>query len=230
MKSFRTISLIAIALFSLPTISNAAVEEEATGNPKFSPLNIKRLDESWINPNFNPATYNTVAIELGEFDYRPGKTEPMRLSRHDNYTLPDQEKARMEEMVAEVFTEQLKQLKHYRFVDIADATKDTLVVHLRLEDVVNNVPDRLSLPYRIDSFVNEFGASTIALELKDHATNTRQFLGKVRDEVDVISNFGGLVQLERADLITARQRTKTHMRRWAKRISRGIDKMVVAAR
>ena len=94
----------------------------------------RQLDRAWVNPEFNPSNYNSIAVEWGDFEYRPGKNRfDPRWDNQENYTMPERTRAKLEQDAVTAFTKQLNKLEGFKVVDSADADNNTLTVKLQLK-------------------------------------------------------------------------------------------------
>ena len=128
-------------------------------------------DEAWARAGLDLSIYTKVKLESAGIEYRPGGESSalwaVQRSRSGPYEVTEAQKARLEEIVRDVFLEELREGQKYAIVD--EPGPDVLVVRGRLLDVVSYVPPE---PVgRADVFLNRVGEATLVVEFRDSITD-----------------------------------------------------------
>lgn len=128
-------------------------------------------DEAWARAGLDLSVYTKVKLESAGIEYRPGGESSalwsVRRSGSGPYEVTEAQKTRLEEIVREVFLEELREGQKYTVVD--EPGPDVLIVRGRLLDVVSYVPPE---PVgRTDVFLNRVGEATLIVEFRDSITD-----------------------------------------------------------
>jgi hypothetical protein len=212
------VGLIGLVLVLAPNaIANVG---EGTNHAPFQSVETKHLDEAWAHPDFEPKNYQEVAIAWEQFDFRPGAERYVHRGRIRNYELTDEAKALIEDQAKAVFKQQFELLQNVKLVDIEDVDAQTLIVNLRIEDFVNNVPDRHQRQGLDLLLLRRFGEATLNIEFEDGGNDGILFQGHIRQNIEPLG-----IDFQRGDMINARRLTKLKLQRWAKGLRKNIDDM-----
>ena len=164
--------LFAVVLFT-GCASEPSVQEGPDAEITFDGLH--RVDNSrmklvWIKPDLDLSGYNKLYLVGADFEYRAVKgvsgTSRMSSSRSE-FPMDERQKAKLEEVAAEVFDAELAKSKHYEIV--TEPGVDVLELKGALLDVVSSVPpDAVG---RSDLYLSKIGEATLVLELRDSQSN-----------------------------------------------------------
>ncbi|WP_289029581.1 hypothetical protein [uncultured Paraglaciecola sp.] len=208
-----------IACFAATLVGNAFAENNDIQAPDgFNLVETKQLDKAWVNPDFKPSDFKTIAVKMDKFDFRPGQKKFKVRGRNENYELTEKEKNRLEEKTEAIFKKQLGLLENYQLVELDKANEQTIIVQIKLNDFVNKVPNMRQVDGITKLYMRQFGAATLDIEFLGGDDQHLLFKGYVREEIEPMGH-----DLERANTITARQQTKLQLERWAKDLRKHID-------
>jgi len=162
-----SLALVAGCAGSTPTIDTSP-EAEVT----FDGLHeVKggRADEAWARPGVDISQYSKIMLQGAGIEYRPGGESGRSFSarsRGGPYEVTEDQKARLRELIAEVFLEELAKSEHFTLVN--EAGPDVLLIRGAVLDVVSYVPPE---PIgRSDIYLSRVGEATLVLELRDSIT------------------------------------------------------------
>ena len=135
-----------------------------------------RADEAWALADLDLSSYSKIKFDGLGIEYRPGgKRGTTDARRATEYAVTEAQKKRLNDLVNEVFTDELS--KSSRFVLVEEAGDDVLLLEGRLVDVVSNVPPAPT--GRTEIYLRSVGEATLVLELRDSSSNA--ILGRVID-------------------------------------------------
>jgi hypothetical protein len=133
-----------------------------------------RASAAWMRPDFDISSYDKVRLEGAGIEFRPvrgGGTRQGRSGRGE-FPVSEQQEARLVEIVATAFREELSRSERFELVE--EDGPDVLTLWGGLLDVVSFVPP--VRPGRGDIFLASVGEATLVIELRDslsHATLAR---------------------------------------------------------
>ncbi len=145
--------------------------------------NTGRVD-TWARPGFDVSTYSKIAFNGAGIHYRPVRGSGSRYSNRNEYPMKAADRERLQQIVTEEFTKELRRVDAYELVD--ETGKDTLLLTISVHDVVSKVPPRDN---SVDVYLTEVGAATLVLELRDSETNTVLARTMERRVVDKAEGF-----------------------------------------
>lgn len=179
-----------------------------------------RADEAWARPDFDISGYTKIwPVGVG-VEYRQVKDRgntAMARSRGGPYFVDDGARARFENLVGEIFSEELQKLEQYELVD--GAGPDVLMVRGGLLDVISYVPPE-PIGGRSSIYLSSVGEATLVLELRDSETGT--ILARSVDR-RAAETPGGGVSFMASSSVTNAADVKRLIRRWATRLREGLD-------
>lgn len=221
MKLLNLKNNILIACLVATLVGNVFAQSKDIQAPQgFNLVETQLLDKAWVNPEFTPNEFKTVAVKVAKFDFRPGQKKFKSRGINENYELTEKEKNELEQRTEVIFKKQLGLLNNYQLIELDKANDQTMVVQIKLHDFVNKVPSMHQVDGRTQLYMRQFGAATLDIEILSGEDKNLLFKGYVREDIEP---FGG--DLERANTVTARQQTKRQLERWAKGLKKNIDAM-----
>jgi len=122
-----------------------------------------QADAAWVRPGVDLTAYRKLRLEGAGIEFRPVKRTG---SSQREFAMSETQKTRLRETVVEVFREEL--VASTRFSLVEEAGPDVLTVWGGLYDVVSFVPPEQA--GRRDVFLNQVGAATLVIELRDSET------------------------------------------------------------
>lgn len=133
------------------------------------PVKNSSADEAWARPDIDLMQYSKVLLQSVGVEYRPGGESGRSLRARMGggpYEVTEEQKARFESIMYEVFAEELAKSKHFTIV--SEPGPDVLLIRGALLDVVSYVPPE---PIgRNDIYLSKVGEATLVLELRDSIT------------------------------------------------------------
>jgi hypothetical protein len=154
----------------------------------------------------------------GGIEYRQGKDRgrsSIARSQGGPYFINDEARARFEELVSEVFREELQMIERFEIVD--EPGPDVLVVLGGLLDVVSYVPPD-PVGGRSYVFLSSVGDATLVLELRDSETGTILARSVDRRAAEAIGST-----LQDSNRVTNSAEVRRLIRHWASRLREGLD-------
>jgi len=188
------------------------------------PVRDSGLREAWVRPGIDIRSYRQVMLLPVEVQYRAVRDRGFTsLSRSDTTEFPmsDADKQRLVDTVTEVFRDELSKGR-----SLALATQpgpDVLQAKVTLLDVVSRMPPEG--PGRTDIYLDEIGAATPVLELKDSMSGETLARAVDRRKVDAPAGPGGPNTLSRVTPVTAWSEVRRVARRWASTVTQLIDQL-----
>lgn len=153
-------------------LAACAAQPPRHGGVEMSEAGLERVpgmtfDEVWVRPGIDLGAYrefvlDSVQLEYRDVDERLGIHSLRPRPGNDAYSIPDGQRARIEETFERRLGEALAESKHYRRVEERDP--GTLTVRVMLVDFVSRVPAQE--PFA-DLWVRSVGEGTLIVELWD---------------------------------------------------------------
>ncbi|MFP6807149.1 MAG: DUF3313 family protein [Pseudomonadales bacterium] len=175
-----------------------------------------KMQYAWVKPDMDLTGYTKIRLVGAGIEYRnvrnsPGGTSRVRSSQTD-FPVNAKARAMLEELVREVFLDELGKSKHYSLVN--EEGPDVLEITGALLDVVSNVPPQAI--GRTEVYLSRIGEITLVLEFRDSESNEILARGVDRRGVDP-------VMAVRSTSVSSRGEVKRELRKWAVRLREGID-------
>ncbi len=147
-----------------PTEATIATDELMTHDGLY-PVDNPRADAAWARPDADITGYSKIMLRGVGVQFRPGASSRVNrsTSASDYYVVSPERKARLKEIFAERFREELAKSTHFTLVD--ETGPDVLLIRGELIDVVSYVPPERAGRYEI--FLERIGEATLVLELID---------------------------------------------------------------
>ena len=211
------ISLFAVGCATAPPSIDTSPTAEVTFDGLHEVLN-SRADKAWARPDVDFSGYSKIMLQGAGVEYRPGgeagRTYAAR-SRGGPYEVTEEQKARFEEAMREVFAEELQRSERFELVN--EAGPDVLLVRGALLDVVSYVPPD-NIPGRVDVYLSSVGEATLVIEIRDSITEAILARAIDRDAADDMS--GSFMESNR---VTNRAEVRRLARRWATSLREGLE-------
>ena len=124
------------------------------------------MDTVWVRQGWDIGHYTKIRFEGAGVQYTPVK--PVARSafapmRSNEFPVPEENKAKLEQIVGDALREKLTQLQNYAITDTNGS--DVMLVRIGLLDVVSRVPPQTAS--RTEIYLDEVGKATLMLEVKD---------------------------------------------------------------
>ena len=177
-----------------------------------------QADVAWARPDFDISGYTKIWPVGAGIEYRQVKDRgrsSMARSQGGPYFIDDKSRGRFEEVVGEVFKEELQKIEKYELVD--GPGPDVLMVRGGLLDIVSYVPPE-PIGGRSYVYLSSVGEATLVLELRDSETGT--ILARSVDR-RAAEGAGGTMQY--SSTVTNASEVRRLIRRWATRLREGLD-------
>ena len=226
MKNTRSVfSLMTALIFSAALIGCETAPPTIQTGPdaelSFDGLHMvdnSQADVAWARPDFDISGYTKIWPVGAGIEYRQVKDRgrsSMARSQGGPYFIDDKSRGQFEEVVGEVFKEELQKIEKYELVD--GPGPDVLMVRGGLLDVVSYVPPE-PIGGRSYVFLSSVGEATLVLELRDSETGT--ILARSVDR-RAAEGAGGTMQY--SSTVTNASEVRRLIRRWATRLREGLD-------
>ena len=177
-----------------------------------------QADVAWARPDFDISGYTKIMPLSGGIEYRQVKDRgrsSLARSQGGPYFIDDNARARFEELVSEVFREELQMIERFEIVD--EPGPDVLAVLGALLDVVSYVPPD-PIGGRSYVFLSSVGDATLVLELRDSETGTILARSIDRRAAEPIG-----ATLQDSNRVTNAAEVRRLIRHWATRLREGLD-------
>ena len=175
------------------------------------------MDEAWVMPGYDPASYTKIMFRGTGIEYRPAKPgSRMRVGNQTQFKVSEKSRTRLEKVVTEEFKKQLIQIEGYEITDVVGPS--TLLLTVGLKDVVSHVPEELIGRHEI--YLSEVGTATLVLEFRDSESGAVMVRGADRRAAE---RYGR--EFQRSSSVTNWPVIKRLAATWAKGLKRGIEDM-----
>lgn len=177
-----------------------------------------QADMAWARPDIDLSGYSKIMLSGAGVNYAPADNKgrsSMERSRGGSFFIDDDSRAAFEELVGEVFVEEMSRIE--RFSVVEEPGPDVMMVRGALLDVVSFVPPDLNTG-RSSVYLSSIGEVTLVLELRDSMTGT--VLARSIDRRAAESMPGSLRESNR---VTNTAEVRRLIRFWASRLREGLD-------
>jgi hypothetical protein len=216
------IGLVAIAISgcsTAPPTIDTGPDAEVTFDGLYEVKN-SRADKAWALPDLDLKGYTKIMLQGAGVEYRPGgqsgRTYYQR-SRGGPFEVTEEQKARFEETVRQVFREELGRSETLEIV--TEPGPDVLLVRGALLDVISYVPPD-DTPGRVDVYLSSVGEATLVIEIRDSITGA--ILARTLDRRAAESMPGMLTESNR---VTNTAEVRRVVRRWATALREGLERI-----
>lgn len=211
------VAVVAVACSSAPPTIQTGPDVELSFDGLHKVDN-SLADTAWARPDFDISGYTKIWLVDAGIEYRQVKDRgrtAMARSRGGPYFMDDKTRTKFEELVAEVFRDELQKIQGFELVDAAGP--DVLMVRGGLLDVASNVPPDM-ISGRSEVYLSYVGAATLVLELYDSESST--ILARSVDRRAAESPGG---QMRFSSSVTNAAEVRRLIRRWATRLREGLE-------
>lgn len=187
-------------------------------------VNNSQADEAWARPDFDISQYRKLMLVRSGFEYRQVKNQgrtTIERSRGGPYYLDEDRRRRFEELVGQVFIEEMGKIQNWEFT--TEPGPDVLMVRGALLDIITYVPDLRDDLANTDLFVTSVGEATLVLELRDSLSGT--ILARSVDR-RAAERMGG--QMMNANTVTNAAEVRRLVRFWGQRLREALDGFAAA--
>jgi hypothetical protein len=221
---FRSLVLLSVLGLAACTARNPYIDTEGETYDGMVPVRDSGMKEAWVKPDINISSYTHVLLLPAEMQYRAVRpTAGTSLSRSTTTEFPisPANQKRLVDTVTEVFREELAKSRALELTDTPGP--DVLLVHISLLDIVSKVPP--DGPGRTEIYLDEVGAATLVLELKDSMSGETLARAVDRRAAETPDSISGPGSVSRVTTVTAWSDVRRVARRWASAVTRRIDQL-----
>ena len=172
---------------------------------------------AWADPDIDFSRYNKFMAGGAFFEFRAVKktgSSMRHTSSQDEFWIDDKSKAKLEEVVSEVFREELA--KSTRFTETDKPGPDVLIIRGGLHDIVSRVPPEMV--GRGEIYLRSVGEATLVLEVVDSLSG--EVIARAIER-RAAEQPGG--QMVRSNTVTTFAEVRRLARTWATRLRKGLD-------
>ena len=177
-----------------------------------------QADVAWARPDFDISGYTKILLLSGGIEYRQVKNKgrsSLDRSKGGPFFIDDKARSQFEELVGQIFKEELQQIERFEIVD--EPGPDVLLVRGGLLDVLSYVPPE-PVGGRSYVFLSSVGEATLVLELRDSETLTILARSVDRRAAETISGT-----FQHSNSVTSAAEVRRLVRFWASRLREGLD-------
>ena len=216
----RRYVFVAVAL-SLPLVCGAQSDEDIDASAESSYdglVQVKRTGfrNVWVKPGVDIVSYTKILPWGVEFHYRDVRevtSASARRSSTTDFPIEENSRARLEEIMAEIFLEELGDTNNFTLTD--EPGRDVIRIIGGLHDVISNVPPELT--GRGNIYLSRVGQATLVLQIEDSMSG--EILARVVDRRAAESTFAGV-----SSTVTSISEVRRLARTWARILKNGLDK------
>jgi hypothetical protein len=224
MRLLLTLVLLAALGLTACAPRNPVIETGGESYDGMVPLRDSGMKEAWVKPDINISSSQKILLLPTEVQFRavrPSAGTSLSRSSTTEFPISPADQKRLVEMVTEVFREELARSRTLTLT--TEAGPDVLLVRISLLDIVSKVPPEG--PGRTEIYLDEVGAATLVLELKDSMsgeTLARAVDRRVAERPDGLAGPGTVLP---TTSVTAWSDVRRAARRWAGAVTRRIDQL-----
>lgn len=219
----RSLASLAAALCVLPLVCGAQSEEDVDASTDTTHDGLVQVDKAkfagvWVKPGVDTERYTKILPVGVDFHYRdvpeaPRTSVGRATSATQEFPIEEQNRARIEEIMAEVFLEELGKTDNFTITD--EPGRDVVLVIGGLYDVVSNVPpDYIARSNNI--YLSRVGEATLVLQLED--STSREVLARVVERRGADPAFAQV-----SNRVTNTAEVRRLARMWARTLRNGLD-------
>ncbi len=130
------------------------------------------MDVAWVKPDLDLRAYDSLMLAGAGFAYKAVDNQGRRYNPRSSETefyISEENRARLELEMREVFLEEMQELERYELVQTPG--RGTLMLVVGVIDIVSGVPPVNQCVGRCDIYIREVGEATLVLELRDSMSN-----------------------------------------------------------
>jgi hypothetical protein len=222
--SLRTLVLLAALSLAACASRNPVIDTGGETYDGMVPVRDSGMKEAWVKPDINISSYRQVLLLPAEMQFRavrPFAGTGLSGSTRTEFPISPANQKRLVEMVTEVFREELARSRTLTLT--TEPGPDVLLVHVSLLDIVSKVPPEG--PGRTEIYLDEVGAATLVLELRDSMSGETLARAVDRRAADSPEGIRGLGTVARTTSVTAWSDVRRVARRWARTVTQRIDQL-----
>ncbi len=181
------------------------------------PVKNSRFQKAWAAPDIDLSRYTKIIVAPPQFEFRAVRsttTGTRRSSSDTEFSISEESRKKLIDIVQEVFDEELKKSRYFEFTD--QPGPDVLILQGAMLDIVSNTPPRLT--GRGDIYLSRVGQITLVLELRDSLSGETLVRAVERRAIEPAGNYG-----MRSTPVTTWQEVRRLARRWAVKLREGLD-------
>ena len=174
---------------------------------------------AWAAPDIDLSRYTKIIPVGAEFQYRAvrgGNNTSYARSNQREFPISDKDKAKLVQVVSEIFDEELQKSK--RFEIVKEPGPDVLILVGTLLDIVSLVPPERS--GRTEVYLSRVAEATLVLELIDSMSNETLVRAAERRAAE---RPGGGMNMMWSNPVTNWAEVRRLARRWAEKLRKGLD-------
>ena len=168
----------------------------------------------YIKPSIDLSQYDKLMLEGLGIQYRDVDPRNRYKSGADEFSLSEEKKAAINEVVKETMIDEISKSKSFDLV--TEPGKGVLRIRIGLSDVVSRVPPERGA--RNDFYLRNIGEALLVMEYSDSRTN--EVLARVADRRAIEPDVA-----RESNAATNRSELKRMIRTWGLRIRDGIDEL-----
>ena len=183
------------------------------------PVKNSAFKRAWAAPDIDLTTYTKIIPVGAEFEYRAvrgGTGTSYSRSNQREFPISDKDKAKLVDVVSEIFDEELAKSK--RFEIVSEPGPDVLILLGTLLDIVSLVPPERA--GRTEVYLSRVAEATLVLELRDSMSNETLARAAERRAAE---RPGGSMNMMWSNPVTNWQEVRRLARRWAVTLREGLD-------
>jgi hypothetical protein len=217
--NIRTYVLTTAALV-LPLVCGAQSDEDVDADTTMTYDGLVQVKKTgyrnvWVKPDADISVYSKIMPGGAQFHYRdvPEGSSTRMSSSDDEFFIQDNSRASLEEIMSEIFREEISDSEYFTLVDVPG--RDTALIWGGLHDIVSFVPPETV--GRSSVYLNQVGQATLVLQIED--SMSREVLARIVDRRAAESAFMG-----ESSRVTNTAEVRRLARTWARILKSGLDK------
>lgn len=217
----KTTLAIFLLLFTAPACfgQDASRNEAEETFDGLVPVKNSVFKRAWAAPDIDLSRYTKILPLGADFEYRAvrgGTGTSFSRSNQREFPISDKDKAKLVEVVSEIFEEELRKSQRFEIVD--KPGPDVLILLGTLLDIVSLVPPERSA--RTEVYLSRVAEATLVLELRDSTSNETLVRAAERRAAQ---RPGGSMNMMWSNPVTNWAEVKRLARRWAVKLREGLD-------
>ena len=205
---------IATAVALLMSVGAVYAQDEDAKNPTADMVEGKSsFKETWVHPDADFSKYSKIHLWESHFEYRdvgPARKSrsTMMSTRNREFGISEEDRSAFQQVVSEVFREELEKGKNYEITD--DVGEGVLLLRGAMLDIISLVPPQST--GRSDIYLSSVGEATLVVEAIDAVTGKTL---AIVSERRAIEPPGG--QIDSFSMPANRMTIMIDIKRWARR-------------
>ena len=213
---------IVAVTFVLPLVCGAQSDEDIDADTTMTYDGLVQVKKTgyrnvWVKPDADISIYSKIMPGPAQYHYRDvpegSRTRASaRNSSTDAFFIQENSRMRLEEIMAEIFREEISDSEYFTLVD--EPGRDTVLVWGGLHDIVSYVPPDYVGRSRI--FLSRVGQATLVLQIED--SMSREVLARIVDRRAADPAFA-----QESNTVTNTAEVRRLARTWARILKNGLD-------